>query len=527
MSEKTYVCIDLKSFYASVECADRGLDPLDTNLVVADESRTEKTICLAVTPSLKAHGISGRARLFEVVQRVAELNADRKFAAKGHEFSGSSYIGSELIADPSLKIDYITARPRMARYMEVSANIYKIYLRYIAPEDIHVYSVDEVFIDVSKYLRPLKTTARELAMRMIGDVLNETGITATVGIGTNLYLAKIAMDIDAKHMQPDKNGVRIAELDEMSYRERLWAHTPITDFWRIGRGIAARLDKYGIRTMGDIAVVSEAGERSALNESFLYKLFGINAELLIDHAWGWESCTMADIKAYRPRAHSLSSGQVLSTPYAFDRARLIVREMADGLSMDLFSKGFVTNQLVLSVGYDTENVTDPERRRYYKGDIVSDYYGRKAPRSAHGSVNLSGPTSSTREITEAAVALFERIADRALTVRRLGIAANRVLREDEAPKEEYRQFDLFSDPEEQLKRAQADAAQRERERSRQDAVIKIRNKFGKNAILKGMNFEEGATARERNAQVGGHRSGEGDKVEKPGEKKCEEGEKAG
>ena len=527
MSEKTYVCIDLKSFYASVECADRGLDPLNTNLVVADESRTEKTICLAVTPSLKAHGISGRARLFEVVQRVAELNADRKFRAKGREFSGSSYIGSELIADPELKIDYIVAPPRMARYMEVSANIYKIYLRYIAPEDIHVYSVDEVFIDVSKYLKPLKTTARELAMRMIADVLKETGITATVGIGTNLYLAKIAMDIDAKHMPPDKNGVRIAELDEMSYRERLWAHTPITDFWRVGHGIASRLDRYGIRTMGDIAVVSEAGERSALNEAFLYKLFGINAELLIDHAWGFESCTMADIKAYRPRAHSLSCGQVLSVPYPFEKARLIVREMADGLSMDVFEKGLVTDQLVLSVSYDTENITDPERRRRYRGEVVSDHYGRKMPKSAHGSVNLPSPTSSTSAITEAAVALFDRIADRSLTVRRLGIAANRVMREEELPTEEYCQFDLFSDPEEQLKKAGSELAMRERERSRQDAVIKIRNKFGKNAILKGMNLEEGATARERNAQVGGHRAGRGENVEKPAERKQSDDEKAG
>lgn len=527
MSEKTYVCIDLKSFYASVECADRGLDPLDTNLVVADESRTEKTICLAVTPSLKAHGIPGRARLFEVVQRVGELNAERKFRAKGHEFSGSSCFGSELRADTSLKIDYIVARPRMARYMEVSADIYNIYLRYIAPEDIHVYSVDEVFIDVSKYLRPLKTTARELAMRMIADVLKETGITATVGIGTNLYLAKIAMDIDAKHMPPDENGVRIAELDEISYRERLWAHTPLTDFWRIGRGIAARLDKYGIRTMGDIALVSEADEYSALNEAFLYKLFGINAELLIDHAWGWEPCTMADIKAYRPHAHSLSTGQVLSVPYEFEKARLIVREMADGLSMDIFSKGLVTDQLVLSVSYDTENVADPERLRRYKGEVVSDYYGRRAPRSAHGSINLSGPTSSTAEITEAAVSLFERIADKALTVRRIGVAANHVKSADELPEEDYRQFDLFSDPEEQLRRAEAEAERRLRERSRQDAIVKIRSKFGKNAILKGMNFEKGATAMERNAQVGGHRAGQNDKVEKPTEKSGDSSEKAG
>ena len=521
------MCIDLKSFYASVECADRGLDPLDTNLVVADETRTEKTICLAVTPSLKAHGISGRARLFEVVQRVAELNAERKFRAKGHEFSGSSYIGSELIADPSLKIDYIAAPPRMARYMEVSAEIYKIYLRYIAPEDIHVYSVDEVFIDVTKYLRPLKTTARELAMRMIGDVLKETGITATVGIGTNLYLAKIAMDIDAKHMQPDANGVRISELDEMSYRKRLWAHTPITDFWRIGHGIAARLDKYGIRTMGDIALVSAADERAALNEAFLYKLFGINAELIIDHAWGWEPCTMEDIKAYRPSAHSLSSGQVLSRPYEFDEARLVMREMADGLSMDVFSKGLVTDQLVLTVGYDIENITDPERRRRYHGEIRADHYGRKAPSSARVSINLSGPTSSTKEITEAAAELFTRIVDKTLLVRRMYIAANHVRpeEEDDAPMQE--QLDLFSAPEEQMAAFDARRRERELERARQDAVMKIRTKFGKNAILKGMNYEEGATARERNAQVGGHRAGVGDKVKKPEERDGGDSEKTG
>ncbi|MBR3382558.1 MAG: DNA methylase [Clostridia bacterium] len=513
MSGKIYVCIDLKSFYASVECADRGLDPLDVNLVVADETRTDKTICLAVSPSLKSYGISGRARLFEVVQRVGELNAERRLRAKGRRLAGTSYVGSELAADPSLEIDYIVAPPRMHRYMEVSASIYEIYLRYIAPEDIHVYSVDEVFIDVTNYLRTYRATPRELAMRMIGDVLRETGITATVGIGTNLYLAKIAMDIDAKHMKPDENGVRISELDEMSYRRRLWAHTPITDFWRVGHGIAARLDKYGIRTMGDIAAVSEAGDRSSLNEAFLYKLFGVNAELLIDHAWGWEPCTMADIKAYRPRAHSLSVGQVLSRPYESDQAALIVREMADGLAMDVFSKGLVTDQIVLTVGYDIENLTDPERMRRFRGAVDTDHYGRKAPKSAHGSINLGSFTFSARVITEAAVALYKRIVDPALLVRRMYVVANHTVPEKSLPDEpEYQQLDLFSDPEEQRRRAEGAARARERERNRQAAVMKIRSKFGKNAILKGMNFEEGATAMERNAQIGGHRAGRGEQA---------------
>lgn len=512
-SEKSYICIDLKSFYASVECADRGLDPLDTNLVVADETRTEKTICLAVSPSLKAYGISGRARLFEVVQRVAEVNAERRFKAHIKEASGSSHFAHELDADKKLAVSYIVARPRMARYMEVSANIYSIYLRYIAPEDIHVYSVDEVFIDATNYMRIYRGTPRELAMRMIGEVLKETGITATVGIGTNMYLAKIAMDIDAKHMKPDQNGVRISELDEMSYRKRLWAHTPITDFWRVGHGIARRLEQYGIRTMGDIAVCSVAGERNVLNEGFLYKLFGINAELLIDHAWGWEPCTMADIKAYKPSTHSLSCGQVLSEPYDFEKARLVIREMADNLSMDVFSKGLVTDQITLTVGYDIENIKDPERRRRYKGEIASDHYGRKAPRSVHGSFNLPGRTSSTELITNAAVQLFERIADRSLLVRRMYIAANRAVPESSLPKGPvYEQTDLFTDPDEFRARYEAETAAREKERSRQAAILQIRNKFGKNALLKGMNYEEGATARERNAQIGGHRAGAGEKA---------------
>lgn len=513
MSEKFYICIDLKSFYASVECADRGLDPLNTNLVVADASRTEKTICLAVSPSLKAYGISGRARLFEVVSRVAEINAERRMKARGRRLVGSSHFADELKADPQLAVDYITARPRMARYMEVSTKIYGIYLRFIAPEDIHVYSVDEVFIDATNYLYTYRTTPRCLAMRMIEAVLKETGITATVGIGTNMYLAKVAMDIDAKRMQPDANGVRISELDELLYRKRLWDHKPITDFWRVGGGIARKLEKYGIRTMGDIALASVAGKNSYVNEALLYKLFGINAELLIDHAWGWEPCTMADIKAYRPAAHSLSVGQVLPTPYEYDKAKLIVREMADNLAMDVFAKGLVTDQLVLTVCYDIENITDPQRRRRYTGAVVADHYGRQMPASSHGSINLEVKTSSARLIAEAAVKLYCRIADPTLLVRRIYVVANHAAINSGNTGPVYEQLDLFTDPERRKK--QFDAAERERERDarRQSAVLKIRGKFGKNAILKGMNFEEGATARERNAQIGGHRAGAGEGAE--------------
>ena len=511
--EKFYICIDLKSFYASVECADRGLDPLNANLVVADASRTDKTICLAVSPSLKAYGISGRARLFEVVSRVAEINAERRMKARGRRLTGSSCFADELKADPSLAVDYITARPRMARYMEVSSLIYGIYLRYIAPEDIHVYSVDEVFIDATNYLFTYRTTPRCLAMRMIEDVLKETGITATVGIGTNMYLAKVAMDIDAKRMQPDANGVRISELDELLYRKRLWDHKPITDFWRVGGGTARRLEKYGIRTMGDIARASVAGDNAYVNETLLYKLFGINAELLIDHAWGWEPCTMADIKAYRPSAHSLSSGQVLPTPYEYDKAKLIVREMADNLAMDVFAKGLVTDQLVLTVCYDTENITDPQRRRRYGGKIVTDHYGRQAPASSHGSLDLGAETASASLIAASAVKLFCRIADPTLLVRRIYVVANHARPYSENSGPVYEQLDLFTDPE--LRQRQFDAAERAREkdRRRQSAVLEIRSKFGRNAILKGMNFEEGATARERNAQIGGHRAGAGEKAE--------------
>ena len=486
--EKQYIAIDLKSFYASVECVDRGLDPMTANLVVADESRTEKTICLAVTPSLKAYGIPGRARLFEVVQRVREVNLARQRTAR--IFKGKSYNSAELSKNPFLELDYITAPPRMARYMEVSAQIYGIYLKYVSPEDIHVYSVDEVFIDATNYL--YHTSAREFASKMIADIFETTGITATAGIGTNLYLCKIAMDIVAKRIKPDKNGVRIARLTEMSYRRLLWNHRPLTDFWRVGGGCAKRLAQNGLYTMGDIA------RCSLENEELLYNLFGINAELLIDHAWGWESCTIADIKSYRPENNSLSVGQVLSQPYSFEKGRLIVREMAEGLSLDLVDKGLVTDQIVLTVGYDIENLADLKTQ--YSGEITVDHYGRRVPKPAHGSVNLGRQTCSTVMITDAVTRLYEQIVGRNHTVRRMYVVANHVVREGEAQPSE--QLDLFTDYEQ----LDVENAALSTEKNMQHAILQIKKKYGKNAILKGMNFEEGATAIERNSQVGGHRA---------------------
>lgn len=487
--EKTYIAIDLKSFFASQECVDRGLDPLKVNLVVADESRTDKTVCLAVTPGLKAHGISGRARLFEVKQRVREVNALRRAKAPGKAFSDKSYDAELLKTDPTLELDFIIAPPRMARYMEISRKIYGIYLRYVAPEDIHVYSIDEVFIDATPYLRTYRLTAEEFARKMIADVLNETGITATAGIGTNLYLCKIAMDIMAKRMQPDENGVRVARLDEMSYRRELWDHRPLTDFWRIGRGYERRLNQHGMFTMGDVARCSLTGE------DVLYKLFGVNAELLIDHAWGWENCTMADIKAYRPSANSLGMGQVLHEPYTWDKARLIVREMVDLLVLDLVDKGLVTDQMVLTVGYDRMGLEDPKIRQGYHGEVVLDHYGRAVPKHGHGTANLGCFTASTKVITEAMMALFDRITDPNLLVRRINIVACRVKWGAES---QPVQLDFFTDPRE--------TAFLEKEKRRQKAVLQIRKKYGKNAILKGMNFQEGATTRARNAQIGGHKA---------------------
>ena len=469
--QRTFIAIDLKSFYASVECVDRGLDPLSTNLVVADESRTEKTICLAVSPSLKAYGIGGRARLFEVYQK-----------ARGVEF--------------------IIAPPRMAHYIEVSTKVYQTYLKYIAPEDIHVYSIDEVFMDVTAYLNSYKMTAHELAMKMIRDVLATTGITATAGIGTNMYLAKVAMDIVAKKMPADKDGVRIAELDEMSFRHELWDYRPLTKFWRVGRGIAEKLAVYGIDTMGKIA------RMSIQNEGLLYRLFGVNAELLIDHAWGWEPCTIEAVKAYRPETNSFSSGQVLQEPYTFKKARVVIREMAEGMALDLVSKRLVTDQLVLTVGYDAECLTRPEIREKYHGEITTNHYGKPVPKHAHGTFNFERPTSSSRLIMDGATKLFDRCVNPDLLIRRLNLTTNHVVSEASVSAQDCapQQLDLFTDYEALEKQRQAEQAKLDKERRMQEAQLKIKKRFGKNAILRGLNFEEGATAKERNKQIGGHKA---------------------
>ena len=502
MKERTYLACDLKSFYASVECIERGLDPLTTNLVVADLSRTEKTICLAVTPSLKTWGISGRARLFEVVQRVREVNAQRLRSAPGRQFTGSSSDDTALKDDPGLALDYIVAPPRMAHYMEWSTRVYNVYLKYIAPEDIHNYSIDEVLMDVTNYLDTYKLNARELAGKIISDVLETTGITATAGIGTNLYLCKVAMDIVAKHIHPDVNGVRIAKLDERTYRRLLWEHRPLTDFWRVGGGYARKLEAHGIYTMGDIA------RCSLEDEDLLYKLFGVNAELLIDHAWGWEPVTMADIKAYTPESKSIGSGQVLQCPYGYDKARLVVREMADQLALDLVDKGLVTDQLVLTVGYDIENLSDPERRRKFQGEVKKDRYGRTIPKHAHGTANLEEYTASAKRIIAAALELFDRIIDHDLLVRRFYLTATRVADEASAPdKKAFEQIDLFTDYTAVQEQKAQEIAELEREKKVQRTMLDIKRKFGKNAILKGMNLQEGATAKDRNNTIGGHRSG--------------------
>ena len=486
MSDRTYVAIDLKSFYASVECIERGLDPLTTNLVVADASRTEKTICLAVSPSLKKYGISGRARLFEVVQKVREVNAGRC---------------------PAEHVTYIAAPPRMALYMEYSTRIYNVYLRYAAPEDIHVYSIDEVMMDVTDYLAARRMTPREYAKAMIKEVFETTGITATAGIGTNLYLCKVAMDIMAKKTPPDEDGVRIAELTERSYRELLWTHRPITDFWRVGRGYAKKLEEQGLYTMGDIARCSIGTAGDYYNEELLYKMFGVNAELLIDHAWGHEPCTMAEVKAYRPETNSIGSGQVLHCAYEADKARLVVREMTDLLVLDLLDKRLVTDQLVLTIGYDIENLTDPDRKKKYKGPVTTDYYGRQVPKHAHGTVNLEKPSSSAGRILQAVTETYDRIVDTNLLVRRINITANRVIREDDVPeKESYEQLSLFSDYEEEKKHKEQEEKELQKERQAQEAILSIKKRFGKNAVLRGMNLEEGATAKDRNAQIGGHKA---------------------
>jgi len=493
---EAYAAIDLKSFYASVECMERGLDPMTTNLVVADSSRTNKTICLAVSPSLKAMGVPSRPRLFEVEQRVAEINTLRRQKAPGRTFSGKSWHAPELDADPSLELDYIAAPPRMRCYIQYSSEIYNIYLKYVAPEDIHVYSIDEVFIRVTPYLRVSGMTPRQFIQKIILDIRTSTGITATAGIGTNLYLCKIAMDILAKHADADIHGVRIAELDEMTYRRQLWDHRPLTDFWRIGRGYAKKLASRGMYTMGDVALCS------LKNEDLLYRLFGINAELLIDHAWGWEPCTIRDIKSYRPISSSTSSGQVLHEPYEASKARIIVREMADQLSLDLVEKSIVTDQMTLTVGYDIGNLTDPDRCAAYHGAVVTDHYGRKIPVHAHGTANLGRKTASTRLIVEAMLDLYDRIVDPALLVRRITLCANHLTPRTEAEQRSFLQLDLFAGYDSQLK----EEAALEREFKRQQAELAIKQKYGKNAILKGMNFREGATTRDRNRQIGGHKA---------------------
>ncbi|MBD8915054.1 MAG: DNA methylase [Pseudobutyrivibrio sp.] len=504
---RTYIAIDLKSFFASVECNERKLDPLKTNLVVADAARTEKTICLAVTPSLKAYGIPGRARLFEVVQRVREENQKRAATAPGHRLEGTSYDDDALKNNPSLAIDYVIAPPRMALYMKYSTKIYNIYLKYVAPEDIHVYSIDEVMMDVTSYLRTYGMSARELTRRMIQDVLAETNITATAGIGTNLYLCKIAMDIVAKHVEPDDDGVRIAQLDEMQYRKLLWNHRPITDFWRVGAGYARKLEENGMYTMGDVARCSMGKEDSFYNEDLLYRLFGVNAELLIDHAWGYEPCTMEMIKAYRPMTSSLCSGQVLQCPYDFEKTRLVVQEMVDLQVLDLVDKGLMTDQVVLTIGYDIENLTDPKRRKAYHGEVTIDRYGRAVPKHAHGTTNLKGHTSSTIEITEKVMELYDRIVDPTLLVRRINMSVNHLEVESAVvQKEEYEQLDLFTDYAQKEEKDREERQMREREKNMQHAMIDIKKKYGKNAIIKGMNLQEGATACDRNRQIGGHKA---------------------
>ena len=501
MSERTYIAIDLKSFYASVECVERRLNPLTTNLIVADPSRTEKTICLAVSPSLKAYGIGGRARVFEVLQRLKEVNNERRNNSPNHRLNGISTSDIDLHKHPDWEVDFITAVPRMAYYIDYSTRIYKIYLKFIAPEDIYTYSIDEVFIDATQYLKSYKMTAHELARKMIATVQQYTGITATAGIGTNMYLCKVAMDIVAKHIPADKDGVRIAELDEMSYRRQLWNHRPLTSFWRVGKGIAQKLESYGINTMGKIA------RCSLRNEELLYNLFGVNAELLIDHAWGWEPCTMEAVKAYRPETNSLSHGQVLQSAYDCKKARVVVQEMADAIALELVDKRLVTNQLVLTINYDSESLSDPQIRAKYQGPVTTDYYGRQAPKHAHGTANLERMTTSSRLITEAVMSLYDRIINPDLLVRRINLTTNNVVEESKASEHNTPiQLDLFTDYEELERKRNEEKAALEKERKMQEAVLSIKKRFCKNAILKGLNYEEGATAKDRNQQIGGHKA---------------------
>ena len=505
--EHTYIAIDLKSFYASVECQERDLDPMTTNLVVADPSRTEKTICLAVSPSLKKCGIPGRPRLFEVVQKVSEINRERKSLAPGRKFIGDSYNMEELKQHPELELQYIIAVPRMALYMDYSRRIYGIYLKYIAPEDMHVYSIDEVFLDVTHYLKTYGLTAKTLAEKIIQNILKETGITATAGIGTNLYLCKVAMDIVAKHIEPDANGVRIASLNERSYRKILWDHRPLMDFWRVGHGYAQKLEAAGLYTMGDIARCSIGKENEYYNEELLYKMFGVNAELLIDHAWGYEPCTMDFVKSYQPEQNSMGAGQVLHCPYSGKQAKLVVKEMTDQLVLDLVEKQLVTDQIVLTIGFDRENLANQKGKSQFKGEVATDRYGRKVPKHAHGTANLEKWTSSTKKIMEAVLELYDRIVDPELLVRRITITANHVVSESAAQeKNGFEQLSLFDNDPDEPQKKQQEQEELEREKKMQKAVLDIKKKYGKNAILKGMNLQEGATAVERNRQIGGHKA---------------------
>lgn len=502
-----YIAIDLKSFYASVECVERQLDPLSTHLVVADAERTEKTICLAVSPSLKAYGIPGRARLYEVVQRVKEVNLERRNKAPGRQFAGSSYLARELAEHPELELSYIIAPPRMAFYIEYSTIIYNIYLKYIAPEDIHVYSIDEVFMDVTHYLKTYGMTPKELTSKIIRDVLESTGITATAGIGTNLYLCKVAMDIVAKHVDPDEHGVRIAELDEMSYRRLLWNHQPLTDFWRVGHGYRKKLEAAGLFTMGDIARCSLGRDTDYHNEELLYKLFGVNAELLIDHAWGFEPTTIDLVKAYKPETNCISSGQVLQCPYDFEKGKLIVREMTDSLVLELVEKRLVTDQMTLTIGYDIDNLTNAKIRNSYKGEVTTDRYGRKVPKHAHGTVNLKRQTSSTQIIMDAVMDLYDRIINPELLIRRVTVVANHLVDETQVKEsEQFEQLDLFTDYAALEKERKEEEERLSKERRLQEAMLSVKKKYGKNAVLKGTSLQEGATAMDRNCQIGGHKA---------------------
>ena len=493
---RIYACIDLKSFYASVECQERGLNPITTNLVVADITRTEKTICLAVSPSLKTYGIPGRARLFEVVQRVGEINKERKNKLLSHRFKDKSYDNEEIKKYPNLELDYIVAPPRMSLYLEYSTKIYNVYLKYLSSNDIHVYSIDEIFCDITDYLNYYKLTPSELITKIVKDVYNTTGITATAGIGTNLYLAKIAMDIVAKHVEPNNDGVRIATLDVIKYRKMLWNHRPLNDFWRVGRGYSKKLEEKKMYTMGDIA------RMSIENEDLLYKMFGVNAELLIDHAWGLEPCTISDIKNYKPQSNCLTSGQVLHCPYNFSKARLVLKEMVESLSLDLVEKELITDKIVITIGYDIENINNG-----YDGEVIIDHYGRTIPKYAHGTVTLKKRTHSTKIMIRETLKLYDKIVDSSLSVKRINISVHNLISEEYKDKEIlYEQFDLFSDEEKINKEIIEEMNDEKIENKLQKTMLQIKKKYGKNSILKAMNLSDGATQIERNNQIGGHKA---------------------